>query len=106
MRSITGWETSLWELMKAGERAINLIRCFNVREGFTKEDDTLPKRFFEELKGGPFEGQKIPKEDFERARDTFYSMMGWDTKTGIPQRAKLEELDIGWVSDILEKTPV
>ncbi|MEM3406314.1 MAG: aldehyde ferredoxin oxidoreductase family protein [Candidatus Aenigmatarchaeota archaeon] len=93
---VTGWETSLWELMKASERAINIARCFNIREGFTNIDDDLPERFFEEIKFGPKKGFKINKEEFYEAIKMYYEMMGWDRNTGIPTKAKLDELDIGW----------
>ena len=102
--SITGWQTSMWELMKAGERGINMARCFNIREGFKRKDDSLPQRFFEGLEGGPLDGKKMPLEAFESAITRFYAMMGWDPNTGIPTRSKLEELDIEWVANEIEKT--
>ena len=40
----TGWDMSVFELFKVGERANTLARLFNIREGFTKADDTLPQR--------------------------------------------------------------
>jgi len=46
VQAITGWETSLFELLKIGERVVNIGRLFNCREGFTRKDDTLPERFF------------------------------------------------------------
>ena len=49
--AITGWETSLFELAKAGERGVTMARAFNVRRGFTPDDDALPERFFEPLRG-------------------------------------------------------
>ncbi|MEM2178664.1 MAG: aldehyde ferredoxin oxidoreductase family protein [Candidatus Methanomethylicaceae archaeon] len=97
VNAVTGWETSLWELMKVSERAINIARCFNIREGFTNIDDNLPERFFEEIKFGPKKGFKINKEEFYEAIKMYYEMMGWDRNTGIPTKAKLDELDIGWV---------
>lgn len=100
--AITGWETSLWELMKVGERALNMLRCFNIREGFGRKDDTLPERFFQPLEGGPLKGKAIPKKEFEEAITVFYSMMGWDPETGIPTKAKLKELNIEWVADTIE----
>ena len=47
MRAVTGWDTSLWELVKVGERAKALARAFNCREGFTAEGRRLPKRLHE-----------------------------------------------------------
>lgn len=86
-----------------GERAITLARCFNIREGFTKNDDTLPERFFKPLRSGAMKGEKILKEEFESALKLFYEMMGWDPETGIPTKAKLHELDIGWIVNLLNQ---
>jgi aldehyde:ferredoxin oxidoreductase len=102
INAVTGWETSLWELMKVGERAINIARCFNIREGFTNNDDDLPERFFEEIKFGPSKGFKINKEEFYKAIKIYYEMMGWDKNTGIPTKAKLDELNIEWVINELK----
>ena len=97
--AVTGWETSLWELMKVGERSTALTRCFNVKHGASKEDDKLPDRLFEALKDGPLEGSKMDRQEFERALPLYYEMMGWDRHSGVPQPAKLHELAIGWVCD-------
>lgn len=94
----TGWETSLWSLMKASERALNLARAFNVREGFTASDDTLPERFFEEIQFGSSKGAKLEREQFNRALQLYYEMMGWNRSTGVPTAAKLHELDLGWIA--------
>jgi aldehyde:ferredoxin oxidoreductase len=99
-RAVAGWNVSLWELMKVGERAIVMARAFNIREGFKKADDRLPQRFFDPLEGGPLKGYKLSKEEFERAISLYYQMMGWDQE-GVPTRVKLAELDIEWVADEL-----
>jgi len=97
VEAATGWETSVWELMKAGERGINMARMFNIMNGFTKEDDMIPERFFEPLEGkNPLEGKSISKSEFIKARDYYYEMMNW-SEQGIPRRAKLDELNIGWI---------
>lgn len=93
---ITGWRTSLFELMKAGERWITMGRAFNIKHGFTSEDDTLPPRFFEPMRDGTLKGHSIDREQFEEAKQLYYEMMGWD-KTSKPTRGKLEELNIGWI---------
>jgi len=96
VKAVTGWETSLYELMKVAERGINLARCFNIREGFTRDDDRLPDRLYEPLAGGIHEGRYIPKKDFHAALGMYYEMVGWDAETGIPKNMKLEELNIEW----------
>jgi len=95
----TGWQTSLWSLMKASERALNLTRAFNVREGFTAADDALPERLYEEIQFGPSKGAKIDKEQFKNALQLYYEMMGWNPETGSPSATKLHELDLGWINE-------
>jgi len=98
---VTGWDTTVFELMKVGERALNMMRVFNIREGFTREDDRLPERFHQPFPGaGSMKGVKLDKEEFEKAKDIYYGMMGWD-KRGNPRLGKLQELDIEWVADEL-----
>jgi aldehyde:ferredoxin oxidoreductase len=95
-QAVTGWDTSLWELMKVGERAATMARIFNYREGFTKKDDTLPERLFQGLEGGTLKGEGIDKEKFKELLDMFYQMYGWDPETGFPTKGKLAELDLLW----------
>ncbi len=98
VRSVTGWRTTWFELMKAGERSINMARIFNYREGFTSKDDTLPEVFYHNFKGGPLDGQgAIDKEDFQKALRLHYELMGWNPDTGIPNPAKLLELGLDWL---------
>jgi aldehyde:ferredoxin oxidoreductase len=95
----TGWQMSLWSLMKASERALTLARLFNVREGFTASDDSLPERLYEEIQFGPMKGARIDREQFHKAVELYYEMMGWDSKTGVPTSTKLLELNLGWVNE-------
>jgi aldehyde:ferredoxin oxidoreductase len=54
----------------------------------------LPDRLFEPLETGALTGVKLDREEFERALDYYYEMMGWDVETGIPREMKLYELNI------------
>jgi len=98
VRAVTGWDTTAWELWKAAERQVTLARAFNVRQGFTPADDRLPPRMAEPL--GP--GAPIVPAAVEAALPLYYEMMGWDPVTGVPRAARLYELDIGWVTSLLE----
>ncbi len=98
VRAVTGWDTTTWELWKTAERVVTMARVFNVRQGFTPADDRLPPRMAEPL--GP--GAPIEPAALEAALPIYYEMMGWDPATGVPRPAKLYELGIGWVMDLLE----
>lgn len=95
----TGWRYTMFELMLLGERRINMAKIFNVREGFTAEDDMLPPRLFEDpLVGeGIGAGRTISKANFLERREEYYVMNGWDPKTGMPGNVKLRELGLGWL---------
>lgn len=96
VQAVTGWDVSLWELMKIGERAVALTRVFNLRRGFTAEEDVLKKRFHEAFTSGPLQGVELEEDALLKATKLYYGMMGWDEK-GVPTEAKLHELDLGWL---------
>jgi aldehyde:ferredoxin oxidoreductase len=100
VRAITGWNVTLWELMKLGERRINLLRAFNAREGVGIDADTLPPKIQTPLEGGATDGVAVSASEFRAARALYYQMNGWDER-GLPTRAKLYELALGWVADEL-----
>jgi aldehyde:ferredoxin oxidoreductase len=100
VRAVTGWNVSLWELMKVGERRLNLLRAFNAREGAGSEADTIPAKLLIPLKGGASDGVAVTAEEVEQARSIYYRMAGWDAD-GRPTRTKLEELALEWVADEL-----
>lgn len=102
VRAATGWDVTVADLLQIGERATNLARIFNVREGFSRADDTLPPRLFDPLEGGPLTGVAYPRDDFEAALTALYEIKGWDPETTMPSREKLRELGIEWAADLLE----
>ncbi len=92
--AVTGWEVSLWELMRLGERRIALQKVFNGRAGLRPEADALPARVFEAIEGGPRDGVRIDHDQFEQAKAMYYEMRGWDPQSGFPTLVKLVELGI------------
>jgi len=85
------------ELKKAGDRIWNMERLFNIKAGFTKKDDQLPKRFSEPMPEGPAEGESA---NMQKTLEEYYALRGWDNE-GIPEERKLMSLDI----DISEAWP-
>jgi aldehyde:ferredoxin oxidoreductase len=102
VQAVTGWETSLWELMKVGERTITMARVFNLREGFGRKDDTLPDRLFEPMEGGALEGKGLDRREFEDLLTLYYEAMGWDPRDGVPTRGKLAELNLFWLDEFVK----
>jgi aldehyde:ferredoxin oxidoreductase len=101
VRAVTGWRTSVDELMQVGQRRLNMLRAFNVREGLTPEDDMLPKKGFIKLEGGATDGVDVDKGEFLKARELYYGMNGWD-ENGVPRRGTLAALRLEWVADKLD----
>ncbi len=103
VNAVTGWEASLFELMRAAERGTMVARAFNSREGFGVNDDRLPQRLFDPKPDGANAGKKIFKEeDFNKAVGLYYEMIGCDPQTGRPGKAKLLELGLEWVAESLK----
>jgi aldehyde:ferredoxin oxidoreductase len=112
-----GRRVSEEELMKAGRRILTLEKCFNVREGASRADDTLPWRLMNEplesLARGP-NVKTAPEgkgEEFvpinspamlNRMLDEYYALHEWDRETSWPYRDTLEKLDLKEVIPELE----
>jgi len=91
MNHVTGAAYTAESLLQAGERIYNLERLFLLKAGFTKADDTLPKRMLEEpLPDGPGKGHVVELDQMLRE---FYHLRGWD-ENGIPRLEKLQSLGL------------
>jgi aldehyde:ferredoxin oxidoreductase len=103
IEAVTGWDVSMEELLAVGERRLNMMRAFNAAEGISRNQDQLPEKFFDKpLKGGPTDGWKVDKEEFENALTEYYRQCGWDEKKGVPTRDTLTRLGLDWIADKLE----
>ena len=91
---LTGWSTSPEDLRLAGERINNLKKLFNIREGWTPEDDTLPPRVFQEaLETGVVKGIGLTRSDLDMMIGGYFRARGWTDEGLVPER-KVEELEI------------
>ncbi|WP_458189868.1 aldehyde ferredoxin oxidoreductase family protein [Haladaptatus sp. NG-WS-4] len=96
-----GYDVNVEELETVGERAWNLTRLFNMREGFGRDDDELPRRFTQPLKdGGPADGNRITEDTFETMLEEYYDLRGWSTN-GHPTTDTMTRLDINDFDDAL-----
>ncbi len=99
LAAVTGWNTSGYEIMRFGERRLHLMRVYNLREGLTAADDTLPTRFFDEaieMPGERWDGRRLDRGAFDSAVRTYYRMMGWDDE-GRPRYETLLDHHLDWV---------
>ena len=98
--AVTGNRMGADEVLSVGERITNLDRAFNIREGLTRKDDSLPERFLKEpLTAGQSKGHVV---DLDLMLDEYYEARGWDKASGFPSRKKLEQLGLDGAADDLE----
>jgi len=94
VRAVTGWDMTVEELERVGERIINVERVFNVREGVTRKDDVLPWRVMHEpIPEGASAGMHCPPEELSAMLDRYYTLRGWDAD-GAPTTARLAALGL------------
>jgi aldehyde:ferredoxin oxidoreductase len=92
----TGMKINKSQLMEIGERITTTERLFNIRDGFSRKDDTLPERFFKEPTplGFPIaKGKKIDREKFKVMLDEYYALHRWDNN-GVPTTETIQELGL------------
>ena len=103
---VTGYEMTPEALRTAGERINNVARLFNVREGLTRKDDTLPWKVMNEPipDEGPSKGAMVTQAELDLLLDDYYESRGW-TREGVPTPEKLRELGMDDLLSIVEKKP-
>ncbi len=98
LSAATGWEISVAEIMQIGARRLNMLRAFNAREGFTRAEDVLPRKFSRAMQGeGPTAGVSYAPADLEQYKDVYYRLAGWDAGSGNPTPQRLAELGLDWI---------
>jgi aldehyde:ferredoxin oxidoreductase len=93
LNAVTGWNTSIPELIRMAERVITMARLFNIQQGLSAADDVLPERFFQPKTDGVLADRPLDRAKYEKGRSFYYALMGWDAK-GVPLPEKVEELEI------------
>jgi aldehyde:ferredoxin oxidoreductase len=94
VRAVTGWDVSVEELERVGERIVNLERLFNVREGVRRAQDVLPWRVMHEpIPEGPSAGMHCPPAELAAMLDEYYRLRGWDAD-GVPTPGRLAALGL------------
>jgi len=95
LAAATGWDLSVADLERIGERIWNLERLFNVREGMGRGDDLPPRRLLEEpIATGPARGERLDRKSYEQMLTEYYRLRGWDQENGIPTSETQRELGL------------
>jgi len=104
LNALTGFNHTKESLYEVTDRVYTLTRLFNLREGLSRKDDTLPPRITEDsVQSGPTKGQRIPLEKLNKMIDEYYELRGWDKKEGIPLPETLKKFRMDEYLDELEK---
>lgn len=91
LTALTGYDYTVEDFVKAGERIWNNERLWNLDNGYTAADDTLPERLLKDpIKTGPSKGQV---NHLDEMLPEYYSERGWD-EAGVPTESKLDELSL------------
>jgi aldehyde:ferredoxin oxidoreductase len=93
LNAVTGWNLSLEDVFTIGRRVINQLRIFNFRHGMRKEDERPSKRYGSVPADGPAAGKNI-MEKWDWMLENYYTLMGWDPKTGKPLPETLRKLGL------------
>jgi aldehyde:ferredoxin oxidoreductase len=86
---VTGWDTTALELRQVATRIADAKKLFNLRAGWTCDEDTLPPRFFETLADDP--ASSLSREQLVAATQAYYKARGWTTR-GLLQREVSNEI--------------
>jgi aldehyde:ferredoxin oxidoreductase len=98
LNAATGYRFTMDDYWKAAERIYTLERSFNMANGFTRADDTVPPRMYKEaLSVGAAKGKILKVDEIEKLLDKYYTDRGWD-KQGVPTEARLQELGLNFVN--------
>ena len=98
-----GREIKADDLIDTASRIATQERAFAVREGLTREQDTLPKKLINYRMPGTWPEDKVDPEDLERMKNEYYAAMAWDMESGVPVRETLEAMGLSDVASDLEK---
>jgi aldehyde:ferredoxin oxidoreductase len=102
--AITGLNVDEKYLIVCAERTWNVEKAYNVREGFTRDDDTIAEGWHEwPITSGPHKGRVVDKAKLEKAKSELYKLRGWDTKTGWPTKETYERLGLNDVEKELRR---
>ena len=95
---MTGWDVDIEEILKVGERRLNMLRAFNSREGSWPGGRHSPQEaVFPTAGGGQVRWPYLDRDEWEAALEEYYRLCKWSAESGHPSREKLEALGLGWV---------
>jgi aldehyde:ferredoxin oxidoreductase len=103
---ITGWNTTAAEMQQTAQRIVTARKWYNIRQGWTPAEDTLPKRFLSEpLPDGASQGAMLTKQRLQTLIEAYNSARGWSTDGWVPQQQLAELGIVANIDDATRKAP-
>jgi aldehyde:ferredoxin oxidoreductase len=100
----SGIETSVEDLFEFANKVRTMERAYEAGEGLTREQVTLPRKFFDNpIREGDLKGAVLEPDKFEEMKDHYYALRDWDVATGIPTEATLGRFGLDDVAEDLKK---
>jgi aldehyde:ferredoxin oxidoreductase len=100
----SGIETSVEDLFEFANKVRTMERAYEAGEGLTREQETLPRKFFDNpIREGDLKGAVLEPDKFEEMKDHYYALRDWDVATGIPTEATLGRFGLDDVAEDLKK---
>lgn len=93
LAAVTGWDVTAQELRSTGERIVVAKKLWNVREGWTRAEDTLPERFLTEPVGGAGARFALGRAGLDRMIADYYAAFGWTAAGDVPPE-RIRDLDL------------
>jgi aldehyde:ferredoxin oxidoreductase len=95
LSAVSGWSVDAAEMARTGERIVTLKKLYNVREGWSRPEDTLPERFLSEPLRADGEasasaGARLSRADLDRMIRSYYRARGWTDEGGVPRERAVE----------------
>lgn len=89
----SGWQFKEKDIQGIGKRVIDIERMFLNREGISRKDDTLPKRYFDDpMPLKITKGHHIDRKEFDSLLSRYYKLRGWDND-GQVKKKRVKELE-------------
>ena len=105
---ITGEDLDVESLKEVGEKIQTIERMYNlINAGFSRKDDLPPAKLVEnQVTNGPFKGEFIDLEKYNKMLDQYYANHGWEIAFGIPTKTTLKKLNLDYLIKLAEKSGI
>jgi aldehyde:ferredoxin oxidoreductase len=83
LSAVTGWDVTAEELRTVSRRVVTARKCLNIREGWTRGEDTLPQRLFGQAAGSRVR-PPLTRDSLDLQIAEYYRQRGWSAEGEVP----------------------